>query len=168
MKVLTHAPADLVIGTSDGVDVRFAGAQLKDTPGDVAGANARRIGIHLSLSGVRGEETMSRDVLFERDRYEWAERRKAARADATENAPAMPGVAVFERLTTVVSDDLGTEYQWSGGQVAGGGTEWEAHWIYTPAPPAEARTLRFEFSIDGQPTGRYCELKLSESDAAGL
>lgn len=80
----------------------------------------------------------------------------------------MPGVAVFERLTTVVSDDLGTEFQWSGGQVAGRGTEWEAHWIYTPAPPAEARTLRFEFSIDGQPPGRFCELKLSESDAAGL
>lgn len=168
MKVLTHAPADLVIGTSDGVDVRFAGAQVRDTPGDVGGANARRVGIHLFLSGVRGEETMSRDVMFVRDRYEWAERRKAVGADTTENAPAMPGVAVFERLTTVVSDDLGTEYQRSGGQVAGGGTEWEAHWIFTPAPPAEARTLRFEFSIDGQPTGRYCELKLSVSDAAGL
>lgn len=67
MKVLTHAPADLVIGTSDGVDVRFAGVQLKDTPGDLGGATARRAGIHLFLSGVRGEETMSRDVLFERD-----------------------------------------------------------------------------------------------------
>lgn len=108
---------------------------------------------------------MPRDVLFERDRDEWAERRKAAGADTTENPPAMPGVAVFEQLAIVVSDDIGTEYQWSGGQVAGGGTEWEAHWIYTPTPPIGARALRFEFSVDGKPTGQHCELDLSETNA---
>jgi hypothetical protein len=104
-------------------------------------------------------------MLFERDRDEWAKRRRAAAVGKGENAPTMPGVAVFERLTTVVSDDIGTKYQWSGGQVAGGGTEWEAHWIYTPTPPAEVRTLRFEFSVDGKLTGKYCELNLSEPDA---
>lgn len=167
MTALRHAPSGLVIGTSDGIDVRFAGVELKESPGHVGGSNARKPGIHLFLSGVRGEETMSRDVRFERDRYEWAQRRKAAGADLTENAPPMPGVAVFERLTTTVSDDLGTEYRWSGGQVAGGGTEWEANWVYTPVPPVEARTLRFEFSVDGKPTGQHCELDLSAPKGTG-
>ena len=49
--------------------------------------------------------------------------------------------------------------------MAGGGTEWDARWVYTPVPPAEARTLRLEFSVDGEPTGKYCELSLSEPDS---
>ncbi|GAB3555872.1 hypothetical protein GCM10027404_33320 [Arthrobacter tumbae] len=74
--------------------------------------------------------------------------------------PTMPGVTVHEQLTTKVTDDLGTEYARTGGQVAGDGTEWDATWVFTPAPPSEARRLRFEFSVDGVPTGKSCELDL--------
>jgi hypothetical protein len=161
---LTHAPSDLVVGTSYGIDLRFAGIELKDTPGYV-GTNARKPGIHLFLSGVRGEETMSRDVRFDRELQEWVDRRRASGVDEAGDAPRMPGVTVFERLTTTVSDDLGTEYQWSGGQTGGGGMEWEALWFYTPAPPVGARSRRFEFSVDGQSTGTYCELDLSPTNA---
>jgi hypothetical protein len=162
MMALTYAPHDLVVGTSDGIDVRFAGVEFEDAPRYV-GISAGQPGIHVCLSGVRGDETMSRDVRLERERQEWAERFKAAGSDQTEKPPPMPGVAVFERLTGVLSDDVGTEYRRAGGQAAGSGTDWDARWIYTPAPPAEARTLRFEFSVDGEPTGKYCELNLTES-----
>jgi hypothetical protein len=165
MSALTHAPHDLVVGTSDGIDVRFAGIEFENSP-SYAGSSAGKPGIHVHLNGVRGEETMSRDMRFEREREEWWKRRKAAGSDQSENPPPMPGVPVFERLTAVLSDDLGTEYRWSGGQVAGGGREWDARWVYTPVPPAEARTLRLEFSVDEEVTGKYCELSLSEPDSA--
>jgi hypothetical protein len=161
MVALTHAPHDLVVGTSDGIDVRFAGVEFADAPSYV-GLDAGKPGVHVLLSGVRGEETMSRDVRFEREREEWWKRRKTAGADQSENPPPMPGVPVFEKLNAVLTDDVGTEYRRSGGQAAGGGTEWEARWVYTPAPPAEARALRLEFSVDGEPIGKYCELSLSK------
>jgi hypothetical protein len=162
MMALTYAPHDLVVGTSDGIDVRFAGVELKDAPRYV-GISAGQPGIHVYLSGVRGDETMSRDVRLERERQEWLERCEAAGSDQAGNPPPMPGIAVLERLTAVVSDDVGTKYRRAGGQAAGSGTEWDARWIYTPAPPAKARALRFEFSVDGEPTGKYCELNLTES-----
>lgn len=134
MMVITHAPHDLVVGTSDGVDVRFAGVELKDAPGYV-GVGSGRPSIQFCLSGVRGEETSSRDLRYERELGEWGGRHKAAGSDSTERPPSMPGVAVFEQVTTRISDDVGTDYQRAGGQVAGGGTEWDARWTYTPAPP---------------------------------
>lgn len=161
MMAITHAPTNLVIGSSDGIDIRFAGIELKDAPG-YSGLGAGQPSIHLQLSGVRGEETALRDGRFEQDRLEWWERRRAAGSDRTENAPQMPGVAVFDRLTAAISDDIGTTYRLSGGQLAGDRTEWEARWIYTPTPPAGARTLRLEFSVDGTATGDYCELSHSK------
>ncbi|MCC9196421.1 hypothetical protein QNO08_10635 [Arthrobacter sp. zg-Y820] len=165
MIALTHAPHDLVVGTSDGIDVRFAGVEFKDAP-DFVGVSAGEPGIHVHLSGVRGKETMSRDGRFNRGLEEWWKRREAAGSDRSENPPPMPGVAVFEGITTVVSDDIGTEYRRSGGQTAGSGMEWDALWVYTPAPPAEARTLRLEFSVGGELTGKYCEFSLSNPISA--
>lgn len=164
MVALTHAPLDLVVGTSDGIDVRFAGVEFKDVPGNV-GVSAGGPGIHVCLSGVRGEETMSRDARFEREHEAWWQRRNTAGSGQAQKPPSMPSVPVFERLNAVVSDDLGTEYRWSGGQAAGRGTEWEARWVYAPDPPAEARRLRLEFSVDGNRTGKFCELSLSEPNS---
>lgn len=165
MIALTHAPHDLVVGTSDGIDVRFAGVEFKDAP-DYVGTSAGKPGIHVHFSAVRGEETIPRDVRFEREPKEWRKQRKAAGSDRSENPPPMPSVAVFEGLATVVSDDIGTEYRRSGCQAAGGGTEWDALWVYTPAPPAEAQTLRLEFSVGGELTGEYCEFSPSNPISA--
>lgn len=165
MIALTHAPHDLVVGTSDGIDVRFAGVEFKDAP-NYAGASAGKPSIHVYFSGVRGEETMSRDIRYERELEEWWKQRKAAGSERSEDPPQMPGVAVFEELTTVVSDDIGTEYQWSGGKAAGTRMEWDAIWVYTPAPPAEAQMLRLEFSVGGELTGEYCEFSLSNPISA--
>jgi hypothetical protein len=41
----------------------------------------------------------------------------------------MPGIAVFERITTHLTDDIGTEYRQAGGKAAGDGTEWDAVWV---------------------------------------
>lgn len=159
MIAVTRAPADLVVAISDGIHIRFAGVLLEEVPRYVAG-RAGEPGIHVHLSGVRGEETRARDVQYLQERDVWAGQRQTAGSNSTEPPPTMPGVTVHERITTRVTDDLGTEYTRTGGQVAGDGTEWDATWIFTPAPPSEARRLRFEFSVDEAATGKSCELDL--------
>ncbi len=159
MNAITYAPQDLVVATCDNIDIRFAGVTFENAPSTV-GIGAGEPGIQLYLNGVRGQETMDRDSQFQQDLQEWAERRKTAGPDSNENLSKMPGVVVFERITTQVTDDLGTEYRRAGGQVAGGGTEWDATWFYLPAPPLNARSLRFDFSVDGQSTGKHCEVSL--------
>lgn len=159
MNAITNAPQDLVIATCDTIDIRFAGVRFEIAP-SIVGIGAGNPSIRLDLNGVSGQETIARDHQFQRELGEWADRRKA---DATDNnAPLskMPGVVVFERITVQVTDDLGTGYRRAGGQVAGGGTEWDATWFYQPAPPPGARTLRFEFSVDGEPSGKHCEISL--------
>lgn len=150
---ITHAPLDLVVAISDGIAIRFGGVELQDVP-NYAGATAGEPSIPFHLSVVRGMETATRDAQFLRELEEWSDRRKAAASDSPERPPVMPGVPVFERLTTSVTDDVGTEYRQAGGKVAGFNTEWDATWVYTPAPPPKARTLRFEFSIEGKQCSR--------------
>lgn len=164
MTPLTHAPSNLEVATIGAIAIRFGGVELLDVPNYV-GAKTGEPSIHFHLSGVRGTETAMRDAQFRRELEEWSVRRKAAAADSPERPPIMPGVLVFEQLTTTVTDNLGTEYGRVGGRVAGFDTEWDATWVYTPAPPPKARTLRFEFSIDGESTGQYCELDLHEPSA---
>ncbi len=159
MKALTYAPPDLVVAAIDGIDVRFSGAVRGTAPGFV-GMGAGEPGIHLSLSAVRNSETSARDTRFLREREDWATHRAALLPEATEDPPAMPGVALFERITARLTDDLGTEYRWAGGKVAGDGTEWKSMWVYVPAPPQAAQTVRIEFRLDGEPTGRHCELTM--------
>lgn len=159
MIAITRAPADLVVAMSDGIHIRFSGVLLEAVPRYVAG-RAGEPGIHVHLSGVRGEESRARDIRYLQERDAWAGRRKTAGSESAGPPPTMPGVAIHERLTTRVTDDLGTEYTRAGGQVAGDGTEWDATWVITPAPPSKARKLRFDFSVDGVPTGKSCELDL--------
>lgn len=51
-------------------------------------------------------------------------------------------------------------------KAAGTRMEWDALWVYTPAPPAEAQMLRLEFSVGGELTGEYCEFSLSNPISA--
>ena len=159
MNAITNAPQDLVIATCDTIDIRFAGVRFENAPNSV-GRGAGQPSIRFHLTGVRGQETMSRDNQFQRDLEEWAARRKTEGPDSVAPLSKMPGVVVFERITTQITDDVGTEYRWAGGRVAGGGTEWDATWFFQPAPPLGARTLRFEFSVDGEATGKHCEVSL--------
>lgn len=159
MNKITDAPQDLVVATCDTIDIRFAGVGFENAPSSV-GRGAGTPSIRFHLSGVRGQETMTRDNQFQRDLEEWAVRRKADGPDSDVPPSKMPGVIVFERITTRITDDVGTEYRCAGGRVAGGGTEWDATWFFQPAPPPGARALRFEFSVAGESTGKHCEVTL--------
>ncbi len=72
----------------------------------------------------------------------------------------MPGAPVLERVNARISDDLGTEYRCVGGKVAGTGTEWDGCWGYAPEPPMSARIINFEFTLDGETTGKHCQIQL--------
>ncbi|WP_146111853.1 hypothetical protein [Arthrobacter sp. MYb227] len=72
----------------------------------------------------------------------------------------MPAVPVLERVQVEVSDDVGTEYRWAGGKIAGTGSEWEGSWGFIPEPPSNARLLTLAFTLDGEPTGKLCQLQL--------
>ncbi|WP_026551704.1 hypothetical protein [Arthrobacter sp. H20] len=159
MNTITYAPRDLVVATCDAIDVRFAGVALVNTLGGI-GLEVGLPCIQLHLNGVRGLETMIRDGQRERELQEWSERRKAEGPDSKVVPSKMPGVVLFERIAAHVTDDLGTEYRQAGGHVAGGGTEWDAAWIFLPSPPENARTLRIEFSVDGESSGKHCEVSL--------
>lgn len=164
MATLTHAPADLVIATSDGIAVRFAGIEIGVT--DWQGAPC----IAVTLEAVRGQATWDRDVELEHAREAWAARLKSLGSDQAGEAPAMPGVAVLGGVAARLSDDVGTTYARTTGQVAGdGGTEWRATWFFAPLPPAEARELRLQFHVGaepfagqgGEPTGAECRVALN-------
>lgn len=159
MNKMTDAPGDLVIATCDTIDIRFAGVGFENAPSSI-GKGAGEPSIRFQLAGVRGQETMTRDNEFQRDLEQWAARRKTIGPDSDVAPSKMPGVMVFERITTEITDNVGTKYRWAGGRVAGGETEWEATRFFQPAPPPGASTLHFEFSVDGESTGKHCEVSL--------
>ncbi|MFK0008943.1 hypothetical protein ACIQTZ_18030 [Paenarthrobacter sp. NPDC090520] len=157
---IISAPSDLVIANSDGIDVRFAGINLDRAPGYV-GERAGEQSVHLHLNGIRGTETQLRDSQFLRDLQDWSERDKDLEVVGQEQyPPQMPSIAVFDQIGIELTDDVGTEYRRVGGKMAGSGTEWDVLWIYTPAPPPNARTLQIGFDVDGQTTGKHCILSL--------
>ena len=160
MATIVSAPADLVVATSHGIDVRFAGFDLvPDLPPHATAPN-RSGGVQVKLEGVRGLQTRQRDVQFEEARLAWAEQLKKHGPDVAGPAPTMPGVPVLDRVGVLVADDVGTEYRLLSGHVAGDGTEWSASWAYLPLPPKEAQNLSLRFTLDGMPTGKECELRL--------
>lgn len=160
MASIVSAPGDLVIAASDGIDIRFAGIRVDiDLPPHIDSPSSGR-GIRISLEGVRGSETRQRDVRFEAARLAWVEGRKAHESGGAEDPPRMPGALVLDRVGVRVTDDIGTQYRWAGGQVAGDGTDWEASWFHSPTPPEAAQTLHLSFTLDGQPTGKECRVRL--------
>lgn len=141
--------ADVRVGWVDGVDVRFVGVEISDR------------GLTVEFQGVPSDETHRRDELYERRLDSWARRRKEHGLLTGKNElPQMPGVDVLSRVSALVSDDAGTEYAVEQGQVAGTGTEWDASWLFVPAPPGTATRLRLRFAVDGQPNGQEHETEL--------
>ncbi|WP_152231026.1 hypothetical protein [Georgenia ruanii] len=144
MSIIVSAPANLIVATSDGIDVRFAGVDL-DT--DVMPSPTYRgggKGIRISFEGVRGPETQERDVAFLRARAAWVDRTKAHGEEAAGDMPTMPGDLALSPVKAIVVDDMGTEYRLESGRVAGDGTEWSASWVYVPEPPVGAQRLQLQ------------------------
>lgn len=160
MPTIVSAPANLIIGTSDGVPVRFAGLETGVAYSPAVGQPHGTGGLLVDLVGVRGPETQSRDARFLAERDDWARRRKEDGPEAAGPPPVMPGVTVLESVDVLVTDDVGTVYELASRQVAGDGTEWEARMIYSPAVPTPARIVTLQFTIAGEPTGTLCELRL--------
>ncbi|MEX5303937.1 hypothetical protein [Kocuria sabuli] len=115
--------------------------------------------MRVSLAAVRGAETMRRDGQFQAAHLAWAQRRQEQMAEE-EPVPLMPGFSVLDRVGVVLNDELGTEYRLVAGQAAGDGTEWESAWEFVPQPPEVPGTLRLQFTLDGTPTGKTCEVRV--------
>jgi hypothetical protein len=160
MTRVISAPADLVVATSDSVDVRFAGFELtSDIPGHVQIRPGERA-IKISLQAVRGHETGLRDHSYDQARLQWAEQIRTDGAESAGPMPTMPGILVFKPVELTITDDSGTDYHFVAGQVAGDGTEWSASWTYLPEPPTHVKRLKLVFTLHGTPTGKSCEIQL--------
>lgn len=162
MTKVISAPGDLVVATSNGVDVRFAGLELTaDIPahGPVRAGGG---GIKINLEVIRDQETGQRDHSFNEARLEWVQQRRAQSVESAELGPmpTMPGVLAFEPVELQITDDIGTDYRFIAGQVAGDGTEWSASWTYLPEPPRQAKNLNLVFTLYGTPTGKSCVIQL--------
>jgi len=160
MTTIVYAPGDLIVATSDGIDVRFVGieinAEFPSSPAYPRGGT----GVLIRLEGVRGLETQRRDYQFLDAREAWADRLKGRGREAAGDPPTMPGVHVLERVKAIVTDDVDTQYQLAAGQVAGDGTEWDASWGYAPTSPPSAGILRILFMLDSELKGKECEVRL--------
>ncbi|MHC5560912.1 hypothetical protein [Kocuria sp. U4B] len=159
MGSIVSAPADLVIATSDGIDVRFTGIDLAASLSPHAQEPPGGHGVRIGLAAVRGAETMRRDGQFQAARLAWAQRRQDQMAEE-EPVPLMPGFSVLDRVGVVLNDELGTEYRLVAGQAGGDGTEWESAWEFVPQPPKVAGILRLQFTLDGASTGKTCEVRV--------
>ncbi|RAM37212.1 hypothetical protein [Arthrobacter globiformis] len=160
MTTVVSAPGDLVVATSDGIDVRFAGMELTESlPAGVKARPGER-GIKVRLEGVQGPETQQRDHQFTEAIVDWVEQREKRGAESAGQPPTMPGVLVLEPVQLRISDDFGTEYECVAGQIAGDGTEWSASWMYLPEPPKHVRSINLVFTLHGAPTGKDCQIRL--------
>ncbi len=160
MMTIVSAPGDLIVATNDGVGVRFGGIEsISDVP-VISAEWLGKTGIRLYFQGIRSEDTIQRDIRHDEEMLQWVNLRKSAGAEATGDAPAMPGQLVLGSVGVNISDDIGTSYRMSTGQVAGSGSNWEATWVYLPEPPSGAQLLTLEFTLDDEPTGTTCHVKL--------
>ncbi|POH56801.1 hypothetical protein CVS28_19070 [Arthrobacter glacialis] len=117
-------------------------------------------GVVVYFEGVPCLETRNRDHHHLKEIEQWAKQRKLHGTEAAGRFPIMPGEPVLSRVRVRITDDVGTEYRWAGGKVAGTGTEWDGCWGYAPEPPMRAQLLNFEFTLDGEPTGKSCQIQL--------
>ncbi|WJZ68408.1 hypothetical protein [Kocuria rosea] len=103
---------------------------------------------------------MRRDGQFYDARRAWAHRHGDVAPEGEESVPIMPGLDVLDRAGEVLSDELGTECHPVAGQVAGDGTEWESAWEFVPQALEAAGALRLQFTLDGTPAGKICEVRV--------
>jgi hypothetical protein len=160
MTRVISAPGDLVVASSDGIDVRFAGFEFTSRlPGSVRAMPGDR-GLKINVEGVRGLETQRRDVAYDVASLKWAEQWRAHGAVSAGPPPTMPGVLVLQPIQLDVKDEAGTEYRFVEHQAGGSGTEWSASWIFLPEPPENARNLYLEFSLRGAQSRSQCQIQL--------
>ncbi|MGO2779233.1 hypothetical protein [Glutamicibacter arilaitensis] len=156
MPRVISAPMDLVIATHRGVDIRFEGVNLTSdlpysryvTDGDT--------GLEFHLRGVTNDETRRLDTQFYSALELWSSKIREQGADQADPAPQMPSNSIIEPVKANITDDVGTSYICVGGRIGGTGTDWDATWIYYPAPPPDTQQLILEFTISGVPTDQYC------------
>ncbi|QIV88173.1 hypothetical protein [Glutamicibacter mishrai] len=151
---------DLVIATHRGVDFRFEGLNLTtDFPYSryVTGGSA---GFEFHLRGIANDETRRLESKFYEALESWDASAQEHGAPPTDPAPQMPSNDFLAPIKANITDDAGTTYICIGGRTGGTGTEWDATWIYYPAPPSEAGTLTLEFTISGIPTAHSCVIEL--------
>jgi len=166
MTTITAAPGDLIIGVSDGVSVRFAGIDVAAQLPPSASSDGDTC-IQIMLEGVNGRDVLERNQQHSRDEAAWMARRRELGTTKAGRYPPLPGVAVLERVRARVTDDPGTGYQWIGGSASGTGSEWDASWFYFPAPPRNASVLTLVFTLDGEPTGKECVVRLRDGHSPG-
>jgi len=144
--VSLRVPTDFPIATVAGVAVVLRGVDVLPD------------GLEIRWHGVPGDATARMDQDWETAMGAWTQRLDEAGTDAAGPPPAMPG-NLLARVQAHLVDDVGTAYTARTGRAAGTGTDWESAWRFTPAPPAEASTLRLELAVDGERvTG--CDLTL--------
>lgn len=155
---------DLVIATHLGIDICFAGINLNSDHPHSGHALAGSTGMELNLRAVVNDETRRLDSQFYTALESWGANAEKNGADRSLPAPQMPSNAVFGPIKANITDDAGTIYTLVAGRVAGTGTDWDASWIYSPAPPEQAKQLVLEFTASGTPTGHRCVIDLEAND----
>ncbi|MCC3265704.1 hypothetical protein [Arthrobacter gengyunqii] len=166
MTTIVAAPGDLIIGVSDGVSVRFAGINVEARQPPMASPDGDSC-IQIMLEGVNDLEVRRRNQQHARDEAAWVERRRELGTQNAGRYPPLPGDAVLQRVRARVTDDLGTSYHWIGGHTSGTGSEWDSSWFYFPAPPRTASLLTLTFTLDDEPTGKECVIRLRDGQAPG-
>ncbi|KNC19980.1 hypothetical protein AC792_03025 [Arthrobacter sp. RIT-PI-e] len=109
------------------------------------------------FSAARGYETVSHDAEMAQTRS--FEDLVAEAVEAQKDGP--PKLSNLSRVAATLTDDEGTQYEPSGFRMVGDGTGWDDMRVYTPAPPSHAVMLHLDFTIDGDSTGRSCDVDLT-------
>lgn len=107
MKVVSP-PSDLVIATSDGIDIRFAGIELTRHLPSVSDVKPGDRGLKVSVEGIRGIETQRLDAACIEAREKWVDQLRAHGAESAGPAPTMPGVLVLQPIQLVIKDEVWT------------------------------------------------------------
>ncbi|MGQ3385232.1 hypothetical protein [Glutamicibacter sp. TV12E] len=165
MARMESAPHDLIVAAHRGVDVAFAGLNLStELPPWHFESKDFDVGFtssfEFTLRAVLNEVTRQLDADLCSTNEAWKAQLEVHGASIAGSAPPLPSDKFFERIEAEVTDDLGTEYMWVGGERASLESPWEATWIYAPAPPQEAGRLVLDFVADGLATGHSCTLDL--------
>lgn len=160
MPRIVSAPMDLIIATHRGVDFRFEGLNLTTDLPYSRYVTDGSSGFEFHLRGIANDGTRRLDSELYEALESWGERAQERGANQADPAPQMPSNEFLEPIKANITDDAGTTYICIGGRTGGTGTEWDATWIYYPAPPSEAGTLTLEFTISGIPTGHSCVIEL--------
>jgi hypothetical protein len=99
------------------------------------------------LVGAATDATREQIATYNTDMSEWVQRHGKA---GEEPAPQSMGEQLFASVTVRVVDDLSTDFRWISGSSGGTGTELLCEWLFEPAIPPEATSVRVVVTtVDG-------------------